>query len=519
MDSHFFRCLGREMAREIRGSRLEKIYSPAPSVHTLELRGAHSNRFLLFHSDKNSGYFFLSEEKPRNPGSPDSRTMWFRKHLSGRRLLEPRLDWARRRMAWLLSPRSGELESWLLFDVQNGLQLVSELPADFDADPQWPTLRAILDDGEIWRSCPHISPLLRKSLNILAESDPEQAETLYKRLVVGACPEFFLYAASEGEPLVTTWKLPDLLHNGRHEQTFQNALDAAKAAGSQGVFTAPDSGAVAEDTARRKTQRKKLERVLKKLDQDEERLHRLRAAREQAKLMQANLYTLDPSEKCASLSLVDYSSGEGVTVEISLDPRYSIRENMERLFHQAGKGDRGLERINARRSEINAELQALAAGTPLADTVAPQLISAKKKTAERRKGISKKELALHEFRSSDGFQILRGKNSTANHKLLSQKASPFDYWFHAQDGPGAHCILKRDHPNQEVPDRSLEEAAALAGLKSWQSQDGKARVLCCLVRDVRHFKGAAMGQVLVDKVLRVLQVRLDPDLEARLRHP
>ncbi len=518
MDSNFFRCLGREMARELRGERLEKIYSPAPSVHTLELRGRHTNRFLLFHPDKNTGYFFLSEEKPRNPGSPDSRTMWFRKHVSGRRLLEPRLDWASRRMAWLLSPRSGEEESWLLFDLQNGLQLTGVLPVDFDADPQWPTLQTILSDADIWRSCPHISPLLRRSLRALAETDPEQAEMLLKRLTVGACPEFFLYTDPGRGKLLTTWKLPESERNGRREQCFQNVLEAARAAGSEGVFTAPDAGAVAEDTARRKAQRKKLERILKKLDQDEARLYRLQAGREQAKLIQANLYALEPSQKCASLLLTDYASGEDLTVEMSLDSRYSVRENMERLFHQAGKGDRGLERINTRRAEVQAELQALAAGSPLADTVAPQLVAPKKGTVARRKNSPKKELALHVFRSSDGFQILRGKNSAANHKLLSQKASPFDYWFHAQDGPGAHCILKRDHPGQDIPERSLEEAAALAGLKSWQAKEDKARVLCCLVRDVRHFKGAAMGQVVVDKVLRVFQVRLDPDLEMRLRH-
>ncbi len=517
MDSHFFRCLGRELARKLRGARLDKIYSPAPSVHTIELGGAFSERFLLFHPHKNLGSFFLSEEKPRNPESPDSRTMWLRKHLSGRRLVEPRLDWVRRRLAWLLSPRTGEELNWLIFDLQNGLDLIASLPSDFELDPQWPALEIAITDEGIWKSCPHISPLLRKSLRVLAQNDPEQADELWKHLVVGACSAFYVYEDPDQGGLMTTWQLPDSLRADRKELVFQSALDAARAAGAMGIFTAPDAGAEAEDASRRKTQRKKLERILKRLDQDEQRLFRLREAREQAKLLQASLYSLDSSEKRDSITLPDYSSEQAGEVTIALDPRYTVRENMERLFNQAGKGDRGLGRIAERRAEIRTELDALLAGAPLAENVAPQLVVAPKKPVSRKSGKQKKDLALHIFRSSDGFQILRGKNSSANHKLLSQKASPFDYWFHAQDGPGAHCILKRDHPNQEIPERSLEEAAALAGLKSWQAGEGKARVLCCLVRDVRHFKGAAMGQVLVDKVLRVFQVVLDHDLEQRLR--
>ncbi len=125
-------------------------------------------------------------------------------------------------------------------------------------------------------------------------------------------------------------------------------------------------------------------------------------------------------------------------------------------------------------------------------------------------------LAVTAFRTSDGFAAYRGKNAKANHELLSRAASPHDLWFHAAGGPGAHVILKLDYPDQEPPERSLEQAAALAGLRSHYAGSDRAEVLCARVRDVRKVKGAALGSVRVDQVRQTLAVDLDPGLETRL---
>lgn len=127
-----------------------------------------------------------------------------------------------------------------------------------------------------------------------------------------------------------------------------------------------------------------------------------------------------------------------------------------------------------------------------------------------------RDIAAQAFRSSDGFWLLRGKNKTANHALVTKAASPFDLWFHVQGGPGSHVLLKRDFPNQEVPRRSLIEAAVLAALKSWRSEDTRADVICALAKDVRPVKGAPPGQVQVDSLQETLRVDLDRDLERRL---
>ena len=114
------------------------------------------------------------------------------------------------------------------------------------------------------------------------------------------------------------------------------------------------------------------------------------------------------------------------------------------------------------------------------------------------------------------FLILRGRNIAANHRLVTEVASPFDIWLHAEGGPGAHVLIKRDHPGQPIPERTLLEAAAIAGLASWQAGDAKARVMYAPAGEVRKIKGAALGRVRLESAASLVAA-IDPEIEARLR--
>jgi predicted ribosome quality control (RQC) complex YloA/Tae2 family protein len=64
---------------------------------------------------------------------------------------------------------------------------------------------------------------------------------------------------------------------------------------------------------------------------------------------------------------------------------------------------------------------------------------------------------------------------------------------------------------------SLLQAATLAALASFKSEDSRAEVLLAQVRDVRRSKGFAPGQVRVEAIMETLSVTLDRTLENRLR--
>ena len=246
------------------------------------------------------------------------------------------------------------------------------------------------------------------------------------------------------------------------------------------------------------------------LDRDQLRLEALEGQQIYAEAVAANLSGLSPRERLGPRVLEHPEQGP---LEVPLDPALTVLENMERFFRKAAKGRRGLGHVERLRKA--AEEGALAPARSASRMQAEPQKAASRGAGghSRSKG---RDIALHRFRSSDGFVILRGKNSAANHKLLSEMASPFDFWFHAEGGPGAHVILKRDHPGQDVPESSLKEAAGLAGLSSWRAADAKAVVLVAQCSEVRKIKGAAQGQVRLDSAKTML-VELDPSLEDRLR--
>ena len=288
---------------------------------------------------------------------------------------------------------------------------------------------------------------------------------------------------------------------GEEVRWFASALEAASFYGERLLFP-PLSGEEAEAVRARM---RRVRKTLHRLEREEAALREKADLRNTALALQAALYRLETNIK---LHEVDLGPVGG---RVELDPSLSVVQNMERWFHLAAKAERGLGAVRQRRELLEEELAGLAAGMRVPESRAPR-----PKAVTRGKA-SRPELPVHRFRTADGFLVLRGKNAAANHRLVTRAAAPFDLWFHAADGPGAHCVLKRDHPAQEVPERSLVQAAVLAGLKSWQSEGGKAEVLCALIRDVRAVKGAAMGQVVVDAVLRSLRVELDPSLEQKLR--
>ena len=71
-----------------------------------------------------------------------------------------------------------------------------------------------------------------------------------------------------------------------------------------------------------------------------------------------------------------------------------------------------------------------------------------------------------------------------------------DIWFHANDMPGSHVLLKtRGLPMDQIPDRAFEEAAALAAYYSSGREQGKVEIDYLERRNVKKPSGAAPGFV------------------------
>jgi predicted ribosome quality control (RQC) complex YloA/Tae2 family protein len=494
MDASVFCFVARELATRIRGMRVEKVFAPLPETWTISFGRA---GYLVLCTGKPTPFLYLSTHKPENPHNPAGRAMWLRKRLRDRRVLDLVADWPRRRLALELSAGEGR---WLILDLAADPLLTDSLAPEFGVEPPWPDLGRILSEDGLWREYPHLTPPLRHHL---ASVSPDAAESLLQSIKTGTVSAFYHGLDHRGRPQVRLWPMDGAAACG-------SVLEVAEKAHGQTLATRALDHAGTDGAAARNIRR--IERALARVEEDQARLLAMSDQRRGGLLLQAQLHCLDKNARMGTVLVADESGEE---VALALDPGLTVRENMARIFARAAKGERGLGIVAARAQALRRELAAARAGRSLPAPPLPGLVARTPAPSPLPAKYRKLKVAL--YRSSDGYLIIRGRSAQANHQLLTQAASPFDYWLHAHGGPGAHVIVKRDFPTQEIPEQTIQEAAALAALASHLKMSDRGDVLLCMVKDVRPIKGAALGMVGVDKVLRTVRPSIDPGLEEKLR--
>lgn len=227
MEANFFRFLAAELGALLVGRRIDKVFGPAPGVWTLKIQNKATPLHILFRPAKTAGHLFLSATKPVNPQQVPAMAMWFRKRLRNRLVLAWHADWPSLRLALELTPRNTPpCGNYLIFDCRNGLSLADELDDSFSAEPEWPALEDVLENQEIWREYPHISPTLRKEL---ARLPFDEAHALYFAVASGSAGTFHLPESAQGPR-------PPLAWPSGEDETFSSALDAANIYGERTLF-------------------------------------------------------------------------------------------------------------------------------------------------------------------------------------------------------------------------------------------------------------------------------------------
>lgn len=510
---------------------MEKIHAPQPGVLVFRLFAQAKKLHLVFRFERQRPLIFFTAQPPENPKNPTAEVMRLRKYLLGRRIDSGRLDWPRRRLAFPLPARGAASDDglgWLLLDLRQGPALLRHLPEDFAEPPLWPdqaALRQLHDsartDFAAWLQYPVLTPLLRHTLSRLDFKDG-------LALVVDLETDndcLHAYAA-KGEPqLVSAWPLPE-------EQIAEDGLTPLETAAcnaphdlapalslasrvNEAVFF-KEFGQKKQKTAEKpdQRQRKKLSRLLNALSAEEKRLGEMTALKKTGRLLQENLWRI--ADKEAKLAEISLTGPDGTEETVLLNPRLTIMENMRHMFHQAGRGERGLAMLEPRKAEIRKGIDALErrleAGVEPAGIPAPEPQPGKKKKGRD----PLKDVAR--FISSDGYTMLRGKSAKGNHALL-RLGRPYDIWIHAESGPSAHLIIRRAHGTDEVPESTLKEAASLVALKSGMADRDMVPVMCAYLRHVQPIKGATPGTVQVARVEKRLLAPPAPELETLLRLP
>ncbi len=221
--------------------------------------------------------------------------------------------------------------------------------------------------------------------------------------------------------------------------------------------------------------------------------------KERADLLAANLYLLKRGMDRAVV--YDYINEK--EIEVPLDPRKSPGENVSVLYEKykkmvtaeqmltlrIEKGYKELEYLNSvidiiERAQSSEELSDIKA-----ELMREGFIRASKNDKKTRE--SSKPIML---KSSDGFDILVGKNNRQNDIITLKTARAHDIWFHVKDAPGSHVVLIVE--GEEPPNKSLEEAAIAAAYYSSQSKNAKAAVDLTKIKYVKKPAGAMPGKVI-----------------------
>jgi predicted ribosome quality control (RQC) complex YloA/Tae2 family protein len=126
-------------------------------------------------------------------------------------------------------------------------------------------------------------------------------------------------------------------------------------------------------------------------------------------------------------------------------------------------------------------------------------------------GDSKPRILRYELEG--GWQVVVGGSDEANELVSLELAEPDDWWFHVDDVPGSHVILRAK--DDEEPSRpTLRAAAAIAAYHSKARNAGTVGVYCTRARYVTKPRGAKMGTV---NVARGTTLKVRPDVSAATR--
>lgn len=238
--------------------------------------------------------------------------------------------------------------------------------------------------------------------------------------------------------------------------------------------------------------------------------------REQADLLMAYLHQWQPGMK--QITLADFATGE--PVNIPLNPEKNAVQNAQTLYKRHQKLKRSRAALEPLLTEVQSEINYLeqvevaiaqlgnyqqpddlVSLTEIRDELVQQGYLDDPEQRYRQAGANTMPNFLH-YRTPSGFEVLVGRNNRQNDQLTFRVAGDYDLWFHTQEIPGSHVLLRLEAGT--VPDEAdLQFTADLAAYHSRARQSDRVPVIYTEPKQVFKPKGAKPG-IAIYKQERVL---------------
>ena len=231
---------------------------------------------------------------------------------------------------------------------------------------------------------------------------------------------------------------------------------------------------------------------------DREHLRRL------GDIVTANLYVISRGQ--ARLTAVDFYDPEMKEIDIPLNPAISPQQNATKFYKDYQKAKTAEKVLTEQIAKGEAELSYLASVLDELSRVESErdMQDIRQELTEGgylRETGQKKKMKLPAskpmvFRSSDGFEILVGRNNRQNDLLTCKLAQKQDIWLHTQKIHGSHVIIAC--APETPPDRTVTEAMQLAVYFSQAREGQNVPVDYTRVKNVKKPAGAKPGMVIYD---------------------
>lgn len=232
-------------------------------------------------------------------------------------------------------------------------------------------------------------------------------------------------------------------------------------------------------------------------------------------LLTANLFRVNRGAKKVTVNNY-YSDNE--ELEIELDERVSPQTNAQQYFKKYNKLKTASKLVTGQIAQ-NREEKSYLESLKLAlencsnyaelEEIRQELIQAGyiKNRIKGKKAKVSSPTSPHCYISSDGIEILVGKNNRQNDMLTLKTAQPNETWLHVKDMPGSHVIIRK---TGDIPPQTLQQAANLAVYYSKGRNSQNVPVDYTLVRYVKKPGGAKPGMVIYQN-MKTLYITCNAD--------
>jgi len=565
-DGLFTRAITNELSSLLKGGRINKIHQPYKNEIIMAVRANGVNHKLLLSAHPSYARVQITNEQYDNPNEPPMFCMLLRKHLEGSIIEDIKQVGLDRMIIFEVKGRNelgdisykqliveimGRHSNIIIVDKNRNVILDSIKHISFAVN----THRAIMPGQEyimppqqdklnpleanvddVLRSIDFNSGNLDKQLvSSFAGISPILArEIVFKTGLANRLTLPNTFIAVMNDIKIHTYK-PSITYGNTKEAFYLLPLEHLK--GEVKTYDSLSSlldrfyfGKAERD--RVKQQGNDLERlIINEKEKNEKKIKKLESTLEDAKkaeqfqlygeLLTANIFMAQKGMN--EITVVNYYDEDGASITIPLESRKTPSENAQKYFTKYQKAKKSVnivkEQIELAKAEaayFDTLLQQVEAASPKdIEEIREELVEGGYIRARQKKSNKNKQNlkpVLEKYQSSDGTEIIVGKNNKQNDYLTNKAAARDDIWLHTKDIPGSHVVIRSKEPAEET----ILEAAQIAAYFSKARNSSSVPVDFTKVRYVKKPAGAKPGFVIYDQQ-QTVYVTPDEDMILKLK--